>query len=58
MDSPQHGGPTEAIVELVAEELRRLICALPAPLKDSVPEQLMLDTGLGGEEDDTPPGGT
>jgi hypothetical protein len=49
-------GPTEAIVKLLAEELRQVICALPAQIQESVPEQLKLDTRL-GDENDTPKGG-
>jgi hypothetical protein len=37
-------GPTEAIAELLAEELRRLIRGLPDYLRDSEPEQLSDET--------------
>jgi hypothetical protein len=57
MDSSRHAGPREAVIELVAEDLRRLICALPAGLKDCVPEQVLLDTGLDRQENDTLHGG-
>jgi hypothetical protein len=46
-------GPTEAIVGLLAEELRQVIYSLPSHLQESVPEQLKLDTHL-GVENDTP----
>jgi hypothetical protein len=38
--------PIEAIVKLLSDELRAVIRALPEHLKDTVPEQLKLDTGL------------
>jgi hypothetical protein len=49
-------GPLEAITRLLAEELRQVIIALPANLQASLPEQLKLDSGLTGEEVDTPHG--
>jgi hypothetical protein len=56
MDSPKRGGPKEAILKLLSEELRQLICALPKDLQESVPEQLLEETGLAREEDETPKG--
>jgi hypothetical protein len=41
-------------VELLSEELRALIRALPPPLQESVPEQIKLDTGIAGNENETP----
>jgi hypothetical protein len=52
MASPD--GPEQAIANLLSEELKALICALPEDLQKSVPEQLKLDTGIAREEDDTP----
>jgi hypothetical protein len=52
MASPD--GPKEAIAKLLSEELRGIIRALPEALQESVPEQLKLDTGIAGEEDETP----
>jgi hypothetical protein len=49
MDSAKR--PTEAIAELLAEELGRLIRALPDDLKDSVPEHLKQDTRLDRERE-------
>jgi hypothetical protein len=46
--------PTEAIAELLSEELRAVIRGLPTSLKDSVPEQLKLETGIIAK-DETPP---
>jgi hypothetical protein len=51
MDSAKR--PTEAIAELLAEELRCLIRALPDELKDAVPEHLKQDTRF-DEEGETP----
>jgi hypothetical protein len=53
MDSPKRGGPKEAILKLLAEELRRLICALPRDLQESVPEALQDEMRTLGEEDST-----
>jgi hypothetical protein len=44
--------PTDAIREMLAEELSRLILALPKDLQESVPAELMEETGL-KEEDET-----
>jgi hypothetical protein len=44
MVSPE--GPTEAIIELLSQELRAVILGLPRDLQDSVPEQLKFDTGI------------
>jgi hypothetical protein len=52
MASPE--GPTEAIAKLLFDELKDIIRALPEDLQKSMPEQLKLDTGIAGEEDDTP----
>jgi hypothetical protein len=38
MDSAK--GPTEAVARLLAEDLRRLITALPEDLQESAPEHL------------------
>jgi hypothetical protein len=50
---PSDKRPTEAIAELLTEELRRLILGLPQDLQESVPEQLKEDTGLARGEAST-----
>jgi hypothetical protein len=49
---PKRRGRTDTIIEILSEELRVVIRALPEQLKDSVPEQL--NTLITGEEGDTP----
>jgi hypothetical protein len=51
MDSAK--GPTEAIATLLAEDLRRLISALPDDLQESVPQQLLDSTRSAKEKHDT-----
>jgi hypothetical protein len=45
MGLPDSKAPVEAVVNLLSDELRAVIRALPEHLKDTVPEQLKLDTG-------------
>jgi hypothetical protein len=52
MASP--GGPMEAILKLLAEELKDVIRALPRDLQDSVPERLRIDRWIATEEGETP----
>jgi hypothetical protein len=51
---PSPDGPTDAIAKLLCDELKEILRALPEDLQESMPEQLKLDTGIAGEEDDTP----
>lgn len=44
--------PIDAIHEMLAEELRRFITALPDDLKEAVPEQLWEETELDKGETD------
>jgi hypothetical protein len=46
--------PTEAMAQLLAEELGRLIDALPDDLRESVPQDLLDSTRSAKEKYDTP----
>src|SRR5262249_50017653 len=49
-------GPTEAIAELLAEELRYVVLGLPDYLQESVPKLLQDSTRLARDNRDTPKG--
>jgi hypothetical protein len=46
--------PTEAIADLVSEELRVIILGLPESLKDSVPDRLKCDTRIMAADETRP----
>jgi hypothetical protein len=51
--APRRKGPTEAIIRLLADELRTVIRGLPDDLQRSVPEELQDEVGTLDEEDST-----
>jgi hypothetical protein len=50
---PKRKSPTDAIVDMLSEELRKLILGLPEDIQESVPEKLKEETGLARDEDRT-----
>jgi hypothetical protein len=50
---PKRKSPTDAIVDMLSQELRKLILGLPQDVQESVPEKLKEETGLAWDEDST-----
>jgi hypothetical protein len=55
MVQPERKGPTDAIVDLLVEELRAMLRALPKELLEIRPDKPKTDTYIADGEGETPP---